>query len=73
MRPKRTSSLAATQVGWWRYMKASMSTTPARWQASTMRSASADVVASGFSQRTCLPASAARMVQSAWRWFGSGM
>ena len=54
-------------------MNASMSATPSARQTSTIRSASAAVRASGFSHRTCLPARAAAIVHSAWRWFGSGM
>ena len=73
IRPEATSSRTATQDGWRRYMNASMSATPSVRQTSTIRSASAVVRASGFSHRTCLPARAAAIVHSAWRWFGSGM
>ena len=54
-------------------MNASIRWTPAASAASIIRSASAAVSASGFSHRTCLPARAAAIVHSAWRWFGSGM
>ena len=54
-------------------MNASIRRTPSPRQTSTIRSASAAVIASGFSHRTCLPARAAAIVHSAWRWFGSGM
>ena len=54
-------------------MKASISRTPARSATSIIRSASAADSASGFSHRTCLPASAAAMAHVACRWFGSGM
>ncbi len=54
-------------------MKASASTTPFSRAAASMASTSATVSASGFSQSTCLPARAARIVHSACRWFGSGM
>ena len=54
-------------------MNASMSRTPSASATATIRSASAAVMASGFSHRTCLPARAAAIVHSAWRWFGSGM
>lgn len=40
--------------------------TPARWAAATIASASSSRVAIGFSQRMCLPASAAAMTGSAW-------
>ena len=54
-------------------MNASIRTTPAASHARLHPSASAAVIASGFSHRTCLPARAAAIVHSAWRWFGSGM
>ena len=54
-------------------MNASMSRTPWAAQASTARWASSAVKPSGFSHRTCLPASAALVVHSTWRWLGSGM
>ena len=54
-------------------MNASISATPARSQAAIISSASATLMASGFSHSTCLPAAAARRVHSAWRWLGSGM
>ena len=38
--------------------------------AATMASASSTVLASGFSQSTCLPASSAAMAISAWVWPG---
>jgi hypothetical protein len=73
MRPDATISRATTHDGWWRYMNASISATPARSAAAIIVSASAAVSASGFSHRTCLPASAAAIAHGAWRWFGSGM
>ena len=73
IRPLATSSRTATQDGWWRYMNASIRWTPAASAASIIRSASAAVSASGFSHRTCLPARAAAIDHSAWRWFGRGM
>ena len=54
-------------------MKASISRTPARSQASTICSAAAAIMDSGFSQRTCSPARAAAMVHSWCRWLGNGM
>ncbi len=54
-------------------MKASISTRPARRAASSMRRASAAERPMGFSQSTCLPASRAAIVHSAWRWLGSGL
>ena len=72
MRPDATRSRTAIQDGCWRYMNASIRRTPASRQASTMPWASAAVIASGFSHRTCLPARAASMVQRACRWLGSG-
>ena len=71
--PSRTSSRARLQSGCSRYMNASISATPAERQPSTMCCASAELMASGFSQRTCLPAAAARNVHGACRWFGRGM
>ena len=57
----------AAICGWWRYMKASTATRPDRRAASAIASASATDSASGFSHRTCLPASSARTVHAAWR------
>ena len=54
-------------------MNASISRTPSASQAWIIRSASAAVVARGFSHRTCLPARAAAIVHSACRWLGSGL
>ena len=73
MRPEATDARTASQVGWSRYMNASISRTPSASQASIIRSASAVVVARGFSHRTCLPARAAAIVHSACRWLGSGL
>ena len=73
IRPDATSSRTATHDGCWRYMNASISSTPASAQASTIVCASPAVSASGFSHSTCLPARAAAIVHAAWRWFGSGM
>ena len=44
--------------------------TPARRHACSIRTASATVVAIGFSHSTCLPASAAWTTCSAWKAFG---
>ena len=73
MAPPATSSWTAWVCGWCRYMNASATWTRAAAAAAAIRSTSATVSASGFSQSTCLPASAARMAHSACRWFGSGM
>ena len=54
-------------------MNASIQTTPQATQCSIICEDSAAVRAAGFSQSTCLPASAARIDHSACRWFGSGM
>ncbi len=54
-------------------MNASISSTPASRQASTMPCASSAVIASGFSHSTCFPARAAAIVHRACRWLGSGM
>ncbi len=70
--PEATSPRTASQEGCSRYMKASMSRTPSARQASIILSASAAVMARGFSQSTCLPALADAMAHSAWRWFGRG-
>src|SRR5918996_1071917 len=73
IRPAATKSSAATHVGWWRYMNASIRWRPVSRATSTMPWASSAVMASGFSHRTCLPARSAAIVHSAWRWLGSGM
>ncbi len=43
-------------MGWNRYTNGTVATTPASFAAASMASASAELVASGFSQTTCLPA-----------------
>jgi hypothetical protein len=53
-------------------MNASIHTTPRAAQWSIIPAAWAASSAAGFSHRTCLPASAARIDHSAWRWFGNG-
>ena len=73
IRPESTSFRTASHMGCNRYMNASIRRTPAAPHASIMRSASAAVIAKGFSHSTCLPARAAAIVHSACRWFGSGM
>ena len=64
IRPDATSSRTATHDGCWRYMNASISSTPASAQASTIVCASPAVSASGFSHSTCLPARAAAIVHA---------
>ena len=54
-------------------MNASINRTPTASHAAIMRSASAAFIASGFSHRTCLPASAAAIVHGACRSLGSGL
>src|SRR4051794_872698 len=54
-------------------MNASTAIRPLRSLAAMIASASSTVIAIGFSQRTCLPASSARTVHSAWRPFGRAM
>ncbi len=54
-------------------MKASSTWRRLRAAASAMLSTWLTESASGFSQSTCLPASSARTVHSAWRWLGSGL
>ncbi len=73
MAPERTNRTASTQVGWWRYMKASASFTPSSAQAAAISVACDAETASGFSHNTCLPARAALIVHSACRSLGSGM
>ena len=71
IRPDATSSRTATHDGWRRYMNASMSWTPARSaRLDHPLGVGARSVASGFSHRTCLPASAAAIAH--WRAGGSG-
>ena len=60
--PALTASRSAIVDGMKRTGKAVCSLTPLRSQASTIAWASATVVASGFSQSTCLPALAAAIV-----------
>ena len=54
-------------------MNASMSSTPSLAAVSTICWASVDDRAIGFSHSTCLPAFAAAVAHSRWRWFGRGM
>ncbi len=70
--PPATSSRTLRVWGWWRYMKASATTTPASRATAATWSTSSRVMASGFSHSTCLPARAARTVHSAWKAFGTG-
>ena len=59
--------------GWWRHMNASWSTRPAASAASQAISTSSACRVYGFSQRTCLPAASAVIVQGWWSEFGSEM
>ena len=70
---RRPAGAARRSGGWCRHMNASISTTPRARQCSTIASASAASSARGFSQRTCLPASAAASVQGRCSSLGSGM
>ena len=54
-------------------MKHSITSTPRSRAWSMAPAASPASMANGFSQRMCLPASAALRTHSAWRWFGRGM
>ena len=65
--PRRGGDETSTHSGCSRYMNASMSFTPDRFAASIISAASSLLVASGFSQSTCLPAAAAAIVHSGWR------
>ena len=69
--PSSTSSMSFLVRGWKRYMKASARKTLAFFAAAIMAIASAQSTPSGFSQRTCLPASAALIPQ--WTWSGCGV
>ncbi len=71
--PERTSSTARSHCGFERAMNASPITTPVRSRAASSVRASSALSATGFSQRTCLPASAARIDHGTCRWFGSGL
>ena len=71
--PSATSSAALTICGLYRYMKASLSTSLARWARSKASSTSAGCREYGFSHSTCFPAARARIVQVWCRPFGSGM
>ncbi len=73
MRPERASSRARSQRGSVATMKASPILTPARSRAAIKSRHSALVSEMGFSQSTCLPASAARMDHGTCRWLGSGL
>ena len=72
MAPSATSLRARVVWGWWRYIRPSMQWRPAASAASKQRAASAALVANGFSQRTCLPASSALTVHSVCRATGRG-
>jgi hypothetical protein len=71
--PPFTRSRSFSVRGWKRYMNASMSRTPCASAAACISRHWAAESASGFSQRTCFFFSAARIVHSRWRLFGSGM
>ena len=71
--PPRTSSTSCAVCGLWRYMNASVSTRPSRSATSKARSTSSGCRLSGFSQRTCFPASSARIDHSTCIEFGSGL
>jgi hypothetical protein len=64
MAPPATSSRARMVWGWWRYIRPSTQWWPAASAASKQRAASSALVANGFSQSTCLPASSALTVHS---------
>ena len=67
MRPSRMSRRTSSHCGCVRTMNASAIVTPLRSRASTSARASAALSAIGFSQSTCLPASAARIVHGTCR------
>ena len=69
--PARSSSRTFATWGWWRYMKASARSTPAAAAAASTWSSSPAPRTSGFSQRTCLPVCAARVIQCACIALGS--
>ena len=73
MAPPSTSSRSLAVCGLWRYMKASMRIRPAPSAASKAFSTSAARRLSGFSQRTCFPASSALIDHSTWSEFGREM
>ena len=64
--PSATAVRSASTAGEKCTGKAVMSTTPTSRQAATMASASATVVASGFSHSTCTPRRAASSTRSLW-------
>ena len=69
MRPAAISARARATAGTRRKLKPTIARTPApaaRSAAAAMARASSTVLASGFSQRTCLPASRAAIEISAW-------
>ena len=71
--PSAASFRSAAVLGWCRHMNASISTTPRDRQCAAIAAASAPSIDSGFSQRTCFPASAAAKVHGLCSSFGRGM
>src|SRR6266508_4514001 len=70
MRPARTWSRAWRKLRSKRRWKPTCRVVPARATASSARSITARSVATGFSQKTCLPAAAAAWIS--WAWVGVG-
>ena len=68
--PRATASRKATIGGLARLWKSTIKVTPASFAAATIASASSTVVASGFSTRMCLPASAQATATARWAWSG---
>jgi hypothetical protein len=68
--PAAMARLISGMTAWWRVWKLIPSLTPACSQASTARRASSTVVASGLSQKTCLPAADSATTWSACIAFG---
>jgi hypothetical protein len=69
--PLSTRSFRRAVCGLCRYMNASIRSRPARSAVSNARSTSSGRRLSGFSQRTCFPASNARIDHSTWSELGS--
>ncbi len=61
-----SSSRTRAIWGWHRYMNASMKKTSSARTTSSTRSSSRAFMVTGFSQRMCFPARAARIDSSAW-------
>ena len=73
IRPERISSRVRNHCGWVFTMNASPIFTPVRSRTASSVFASATDKLSGFSHRTCFPASAALIDHGTCKWFGSGM